>query len=85
MTNLLLFKYILAGFTTPVHIGSTAAALLWALPLLAVISIVYKTLKLEEVKFADFVKQVSLLFGSILIFMILAAAAIFIAMKLAIG
>jgi hypothetical protein len=84
-TNLLLFKYILAGFTSPVYIGSTAKALLWALPLLAVISIVYKALKLEEIKFADFIKQVLLLFGSILIFMIITAVAIFIIMKLAIG
>jgi hypothetical protein len=84
-TNLLLFKYILAGFTSPVHIGSTAKALLWALPLIAVISIVYQALKLEEIKFADFIKQVLLLFGSILIFMIFTAVIIFIIMKLVIG
>jgi len=74
--------HILANFTSPVYIGSTAKALLLALPLIAVISIVYKAIKLDEIKPADFVKQVLLLFGSILIFMILTAVVIFAVMKI---
>jgi hypothetical protein len=48
---------ILASFTSPIHIGSTAGSLLWALPLIAVISIVYKAIKLDEIKPADFVNR----------------------------
>ena len=76
---------MLASFTSPVYIGSTAGALLWSLPLLAVISIVYKAIKLDEIKPADFVKQVFLLFGSILVFMLLTAVIIFGIMKIFIG
>jgi hypothetical protein len=76
---------ILASFTSPVYIGSTAGTLLWALPLLAVISIVYKAIKLDEIKPGDFAKQVFLLFGSILVFMVLTAVIIFVIMKIFIG
>jgi hypothetical protein len=81
----LLSQYILAGFTSPVYIGTTAKALLLALPLIAVISIVYKALKLDEIKFVSFLREAFLLFGSILVFMILAAIIIFVIMKLVIG
>jgi hypothetical protein len=76
---------ILASFTSPIYIGSTASALLWALPLIAVISIVYKAIKLDEIKPGDFVKQVFLLFGSILVFMAVTAIIIFAVMKIFIG
>jgi hypothetical protein len=76
---------MLASFTSPVYIGSTSGALLWALPLIAVISIVYKAIKLDEIKSGDFVKQVFLLFGSIVVFMILTAVIIFAIMKIFIG
>lgn len=77
--------YILASFTSPVYIGSTAGSLLWALPLIAVISIVYKAIKLDKIKPADFVKQIFLLFGSIVVFMMLTAIVIFAVMKIFIG
>jgi hypothetical protein len=77
--------YILASFTSPVYIGSTAGTLLWSLPLIAVISIVYKAIKLDEIQPADFVKQVFLLFGSIAVFMIFTAIVIFAVMKVFIG
>ncbi|OHB59393.1 MAG: hypothetical protein A2173_11700 [Planctomycetes bacterium RBG_13_44_8b] len=69
----------------PEHIGTTAKALLLALPLLAVIAIVYKATKLDEIKFASFLKAVVILFGSILVFMILTAATIYVIIKLTIG
>lgn len=75
----------LAGFMTPVYIGTTPQAFLLALPLIAVISIVYKAIKMEEIKFAPFVWQVFLLFCSILVFMVLTAIAIFVVMKLTVG
>ena len=62
--------YCLAGFMAPVYIGTTPKAFLLALPLIAVIS---------------FIRETSLLFGSILAFMVLAAIGIFIFMKLTVG
>ena len=82
MMNILnLYQYLLAGFMAPVHIGTTAHALLLALPLIAVIAIVYKATKLDEIKFVSFVREVFLLFGSILVFMIITAIVIFVIMK----
>lgn len=83
--NNLLCQYVLAGFTSPVYIGTTAKALLLALPLIAVISIVYKAIKLDEIKFISFLRESILLFGSILAFMIVTAVVIFAIMKAVIG
>ena len=83
--NNLLCQYVLAGFTSPVYIGTTAKALLLALPLIAVISTVYKAIKVEEIKFVSFVRESILLFGSIVAFMIVTAIVIFIIMKAVIG
>ena len=83
--NNLLCQYVLAGFTSPVYIGTTAKALLLALPLIAVISTVYKAIKVEEIKFASFLRESILLFGSIVAFMIITAIVIFAIMKAVIG
>ena len=78
-------QYLLAGFMTPVYIGTTAKALLWALPLIAVIAIVYKATKLDEIKLVPFLRETFLLFGSILVFMVITAIVVFATMKLVIG
>lgn len=83
--NNLLCQYVLAGFTSPVYIGTTAKALLLALPLIAVISTVYKAIKVEEIKFASFLRESILLFGSIVAFMIVTAIVIFAIMKAVLG
>ena len=83
--NSLLFQHVLAGFMSPVYIGTTAKAMLLALPLIAVIAIVYKAIKVEEIKFASFLRESILLFGSILVFMIVTAVVIFAIMKAVIG
>ena len=69
----------------PVHIGTTANAFFLALPLIAVIAIVYKAIKLDEIKLVSFVREVFLLFGSILVFMIVTAVVLFVIMKAVIG
>ena len=83
MTNS--FNCILAAFRSPIEIGTTAAALLLALPLIAVIAVVYKATKLEKIKLFSFIKEALLLFGSIVVFMILIAIGIFVVMKITIG
>ena len=68
---------ILASFTQPMDISVNAQSMLWLLPLLASISIVYKTTKIEEIKFKSFVKEVVILFGSIVIFMAITAVVLY--------
>lgn len=69
----------------PVHIGTSPKAFLLALPLIAVIAIVYKATKMEKIELVSFVRETFLLFGSILVFMVLTAIGIFIFMKLTVG
>ena len=65
--------FIMATFTMPERIGVTSSSMLWLLPLVASISIVYKTTKLPKIRFANFVKESVVLFGSIVIFMAITA------------
>ena len=70
---------------SPVDITTSAKALLLALPLIAVIAVVYKAIKVDEIKLISFLRETILLFGSILAFMIITAVVIFIIMKAVIG
>ena len=63
----------MATFTNPEHIGVTPISMLWLLPLVASISIVYKTTKLPKIRFTHFLKESVVLFGSIVIFMAITA------------
>ena len=65
--------YIMATFTAPEKIGVTPHSMLWLLPLVAAISIVYKTTKLPKIRFANFLKESVVLFSSIVIFMAITA------------
>jgi hypothetical protein len=86
MTNLLnLYQYVLAGFVSPVNIGTTGRALFIALPLIAVIATIHKAIKLDEIKLISFVRETILLFGSIVVFMVITAIIIFVIMKALIG
>lgn len=60
---------IMASFTVPERIGVTPRSMLLLLPLVASITIVYKATKIPKIKFVSFVKEVVILFGSIVIFM----------------
>jgi hypothetical protein len=64
---------VLASFTQPEQIGMTPLSMLWILPLTASIAIVYKATKVNSVNTRAFVKETALLFGSIAVFMALAA------------
>ena len=65
--------FILATFTTPENIGVTPQSMLWLLPLVAAISVVYKTTKLPKIRFTHLLKESVVLFGSIVIFMAVTA------------
>ena len=64
---------VTATFTTPEKIATNPQSILWLLPLVAAIAIVYKTTKLPEIKVASFLKETVVLFGSIVIFMFVTA------------
>ncbi len=65
--------FVMATFTTPEKIGTNPQSMLWLLPLVAAIAIVYKATKLPEIKVASFIKETVVLCGSIVIFMFVTA------------
>ena len=60
---------VMATFTIPEKITTDPQSMLWLLPLVASIAIVYKATKLPEIKLANFLKESVILFGSIVVFM----------------
>jgi DNA integrity scanning protein DisA with diadenylate cyclase activity len=67
---------IIATFTSPETIGTTPQSLLWLLPLIASIVIVYKATKVKTITAAVFLKEIASLFFSILFFIIAVALAL---------
>lgn len=65
--------WIIATFTSPQEMGTDAKLLLWLLPLLAGIAVVYKAIKLPEISAPNFIKEVIIVFATITIFMALTA------------
>lgn len=70
MTSLTL---VLGSFTTPMRIGTDPSAMLWLLPLVVTIAVVYKATKVDKVHLWSFTKESAVLFGSILVFIVVAA------------
>ena len=68
--------FIIASFTVPEKIHVDPQSMLWLLPLVAAIAIVYKTTKIQKIKAASFIKEVAILFGSIVVFMVATAIAL---------
>jgi len=64
---------LLASFTTPIRIDTTAASMLWLLPLVVSIAVVYKATKVHEIKLRAFTRETAVLVGSILVFITVAA------------
>jgi hypothetical protein len=68
---------ILATFSTPERIGINSQSMLWLLPLVAVIAVVYKVTKIPHIRAGHFLKEAVILFGSIVVVMIIAALTLF--------
>jgi len=68
---------LLASFTTPMHIDTDPASTLWLLPLLVSIVVVYKATKVHKIRVYPFIKESAVLFGSILVFIIVAALVLY--------
>ena len=71
------YSLVMATFTIPEKITTDPQSMLWLLPLVAAISIVYKATKLPEIKIANFIKESVILFGSIVIFMFITALVLY--------
>ncbi|RKY24986.1 MAG: hypothetical protein DRP62_02415 [Planctomycetota bacterium] len=65
--------FIIASFTAPQQIGTSPYSLLWLLPLVAAIAVVYKATKLPTITAGVFLKEVAVLFGSIIVFIAVTA------------
>ncbi|MHC4175350.1 MAG: hypothetical protein ACYS3N_01700 [Planctomycetota bacterium] len=71
------YSLVMATFAVPEKITTDPQSMLWLLPLVAAIAIVYKATKLPEIKIANFVKESVLLFGSIVVFMFVTALVLY--------
>ena len=68
----------MASFTVPEKIDVNPQSILWLLPLIAAIAIVYKATKMPKIKAVSFLKEVTILFGSIVVFMAITAVALYV-------
>jgi hypothetical protein len=68
---------IIASFTVPENIPTTPSSLLWLLPLVAALVVVYKATKLEQITLRAFVKDSVSLFLSIVVFIAVIAVALY--------
>ena len=64
--------FILASFTGPIEIGTTASSMLWMFPLIAAIALVYKATKMRVLFVRKYLLQSLLLFLSVSAFMVMA-------------
>jgi hypothetical protein len=68
---------LLASFTFPMQLDTNAASMLWLLPLVVAIAVVYKATKVSRIRPAAFAKETALLIGSILVFITVAAMVLY--------
>ena len=68
----------LASFTVPYETGNGMTSLLWLLPLLVAVAVVWKVLKLPVITAAKFIQEVVVLFGTMLVCYAAIAAALYV-------
>jgi hypothetical protein len=71
-----------AAFTSPEVVPVDPRAILWMLPLAASIAVVYKATKLGKLSAVTFVREVAVLFGSIVAFIVVAGVVLFFVARL---
>lgn len=69
-------------FRRPMDIPTESLSLLWALPICLSIALVYKAVKLNKFRPAVVVREVALLFGTIVGFLVLVAACLYVVAQL---
>ncbi len=68
---------VLGSFTTPMRIGTDPVSMLWLLPLVVSIAVVYKATKVNRIRLWPFAKESAVLFGSIVVFIVVAAVILY--------
>jgi len=68
---------LLASFSAPMQIDTTPASMLWLLPLVVAIAVVYKATKVSRIRLVPFAKETGVLIGSILVFITVAALVLY--------
>lgn len=76
-TSLPILAGILANFTTPVQVANNAWSFVYIVPLVVVLSIVYKTTKITAFSWKLLLKESVVLTASILVFMVIVAFSIY--------
>ena len=61
------YTNFLASFTVPYETGNGSMSLLWILPLLVAVAVVWKTLKVPSAAAGNLVKEVLILFGTLVV------------------
>ena len=69
--------FVMATFTAPENIRTNPQSMLWLLPLVAAIAAAYKATKLPTITAAVFLKEVAILSGSIVAFVIITALVLY--------
>jgi hypothetical protein len=69
--------FIMATFTAPENIRTNPQSMLWLLPLVAAIAVAYKATKLPTITAGVFLKEVAILFGSTIVFVIITALVLY--------
>ncbi len=69
--------FLLADFTIPERITVDPQSMLWLLPLVVAVTIVYKATKVPKIQAVHFIKEVAVLFGSIVVFMVITALVLY--------
>ena len=69
--------FMVASFAVPERISVDPQSMLWLLPLVAAVAIVYKATKVPKIEIVHFIKEVVVLFGSIVIFMVITALVLY--------
>jgi hypothetical protein len=72
-----LLAMMLGSFTTPMRVGTSPASMLWLLPLVVSIAVVYKATKVHRVRPWAFAKESAVLFASIVVFILVAAVILY--------
>jgi hypothetical protein len=71
-----LTTFLLAAFTAPEEIGTNPQSLLFFLPVVVAIAVVYKATKLPKISAGSFLVESVVLFFSIVVFMVITALAL---------
>ena len=69
--------FVMATFIAPEEIGVNPQSMLWLLPLAAAIAVVYKATKLPIITARNFIREAAIAFGTIIVFVIITALALY--------